>query len=70
MNLAITPFTPNRKPTRAEITDRAAREIINAKRDGRRQQTARLRAARLKREAAERSAQKKIAASAQSQKAR
>lgn len=70
MTLSITPFAPNRNPTRAEITDRAAREIINAKRDVKRQQTARLRAARLKREAVERSTQMKIAASSQRQMAR
>ena len=70
MNLSPTHFPTTRKPTRAEITDRAAREIITAKRDAQRQQTARLRVARLKREAVERSAQKKIPASPQRQKAR
>ncbi|MFA5538781.1 MAG: hypothetical protein WCZ72_10975 [Gemmobacter sp.] len=70
MNLTTTQFAPARKPTRAEITDRAAREIITAQRDAQRRQIARLRAARLKREAADRSAQKVNAASPQRKKAR
>lgn len=42
----------NRPLTRAEITDRAAREIIEAETTARRQQIARLRSARLRKEAA------------------
>ena len=70
MNLATTHFPPTRKPTRAEITDRAAREIISAERDAQRQQVARLRAARLKLEAAEKSAQRASTTSTQKKKAR
>ncbi len=57
MNLSTTQFPPARKLTRAEVTDLAAREIITKKREARNKQTARLRAARLKWEAAEKSAQ-------------
>lgn len=62
MNLPTPHFPPTRKPTRAEITDLAAREIITAKRKAQRQQIARLRAARQKWEAAEKSAQNTSAA--------
>ena len=70
MNLSTTHFAPASKLTRADITDRAAREIITAQRDARRQQTARLRAARLKKEAAESAAQTAGAASPQRKRAR
>lgn len=70
MNLPTPHFPPTRKPTRAELTDRAAREIITAKREAQRQQIARLRAARQKWEAAEQSAQKPGEAAPQRKKAR
>ncbi|MRX49547.1 hypothetical protein GI374_03625 [Paracoccus sp. S-4012] len=47
-------FTTSRPETRADITDRAAREIIEAETAARRQLIARLRSARLRKEAAER----------------
>lgn len=53
MQPSNTLFPPTRRATRAEVTDRAAREIITAQRDAQRKQTARLRAARLEKEAAE-----------------
>lgn len=43
-----------RQATRADVTDRIAREIIAAETARRQQQTARLRSARLRKEAAER----------------
>lgn len=69
MNLSTTHFPTTRKPTRAEITDRAAREIITAQRDAHHQQVARLRAARLKKWAAEKSARRESTASPQRKKA-
>lgn len=42
---------PTSKESRAEVTDRIAREMIEAETARRQQQTARLRSARLKREA-------------------
>lgn len=70
MKPATTPFPATRQPTRAEITDRAAREIITAQRTAQRQQIARLRAARMKKEAAERSLQNVTGIAAQDQQAR
>ena len=47
-------FAPARQQSRADITDRAAREIIEAETVARHQQIARLRSARLRKEAADR----------------
>lgn len=49
---------PTRSETKAEITDRAAREIIHARAMARDKQIARLRSIRLESEAAERAALK------------
>lgn len=57
MNLSTTQPEPDRKLTRADITDRVARELIAAKQEARRARTARLRAARLERGAAEKAIQ-------------
>lgn len=50
-------FRPTRQETRADVTDRAAREIIESDANAQQQQIVRLRSARLKKEAAEEAAQ-------------
>ena len=56
MSSTNTLFRATKQETRADVTDRIARELIAADLAGRQQQTARLRAARLRKEAAERAA--------------
>ena len=56
MSSANTLSRAARQATRAEVTDRIAREIIATETARRQQQTARLRSARLQKEAAERAA--------------
>lgn len=56
MSFTSTQFQATRPETRAEVTDRIAREIIDAENAAREQQVERLRTARLRKEAAERSA--------------
>lgn len=57
MSSANTLSRAARQATRAEVTDQIAREIIATETAQRQQQTARLRSARLRKEAAERAAQ-------------
>ena len=57
MSSTNTLFRATKQETRADVTDRIARELIAADLAGRQQQTARLRSARLRKEAAERAAQ-------------
>lgn len=56
MSSTNTLFRATKQETRADVTDRIARELIAADVARRQQQTARLRAARLRKEAAERAA--------------
>lgn len=56
MSSANTLSRAARQATRADVTDRIAREIIATETARRQQQTARLRSARLRKEAAERAA--------------
>jgi|GEM_PF-4852556 len=56
MSSANTLSRAARQVTRADVTDRIAREIIATETARRQQQTARLRSARLRKEAAERAA--------------
>jgi hypothetical protein len=56
MSSTKTLFQATRPETRADVTDRIARELIAAETVRRQQQTARLRSARLRKEAAERAA--------------
>lgn len=56
MSSTKTLFRATKQETRADVTDRAAREIIDAETAAREQQIARLRTARLRKEAAERTA--------------
>lgn len=54
MSASKTLFRATRSETRADVTDRAAREIIDAEATARNQQIARLRSLRLQSEAAAR----------------
>lgn len=54
MNSSKAPFKPSRQEARADVTDRAAREIIETEATLRHQKIARLRTVRLDREAAAR----------------
>lgn len=56
MSSANTLSRATQQATRADVTDRVAREIIATETARRQQQTARLRSARLRKEAAERAA--------------
>ena len=58
MSSPKTLFRSFKQETRADITDRAAREIIEAETAARLQQTVRLRSARLRKEAVERTAER------------
>lgn len=69
MSSSKTLFRPTRSETRADVTDRAAREIIDAQAAARNQQMARLRSLRLQSEAAERAASKAKPASKSRKKA-
>lgn len=70
MSSANTLSRAARQATRAEVTDRIAREIITTETARRQQQTARLRSARLRTEAAERAAQPAARAQTQRKAAR
>jgi hypothetical protein len=58
MSSSKTLFQPTRMETRADITDRTAREIIDAQATARNQQIARLRSLRLQRQTVEQAALK------------
>lgn len=69
MSSSRTVARPTRSETKAEITDRAAREIIEARVTARDKKIARLRTLRLQSEAAERAAVKAQPASGKRRKA-
>ena len=70
MTSSKTPFRPTRMETRADITDRAAREIIDAQATARNQQIARLRSLRLQSQSVKQAALKAQPAPTSRKKAR
>ncbi|MCZ0963791.1 hypothetical protein [Paracoccus benzoatiresistens] len=58
MSVSKTPFRATRSETRADVTDRAAREIIDAEATARNQRITRLRSLRLQSEATAREVSK------------